>query len=68
MDGSRGSIICKVAHTNPSAELFWHLDNHYIGSTTTLHTIEVSPTSGYHTITAVDHLGHRQSLYIIVSQ
>ena len=66
MDGKRGSIICKVAHTSATAELFWHLDGCYIGSTTNVHHMQIQPTAGYHTITAVDNLGHQQTTYLIV--
>ena len=66
MDGTRGSIVCKVAHTSSTTELFWHLDDCYIGSTTTLHNMSIQPTAGYHTITVVDTYGNQQTVYIIV--
>ena len=66
MDGSRGSIICKVAHTSVAAELFWHLDGCYIGSTANVHHMQIQPSAGYHTITAVDNNGHQQTIYLII--
>lgn len=66
LDGTRGSIVCKVAHTSATAELFWHLDDSYIGSTTNVHNMPIQPTPGYHTLTAVDTYGNRQSIYLIV--
>ena len=66
MDGSRGSIICKVAHTSAAAELFWHLDGCYIGSTANVHHMQIHPSAGYHTITAVDNNGHQQTIYLII--
>ena len=66
MDGSRGSIICKVAHTSTMAELFWHLDGCYVGSTSNVHHMQIQPTAGYHTITAVDNLGNQQTIYLII--
>lgn len=66
IDGSKGCLVCKVAHSDPSAELFWHLDETYLGSTTDLHHLPIQPSSGYHTLTVVDHLGHSQTLRIMV--
>ena len=66
MDGKRGSIVCKIAHTSATAEIFWHMDDCYIGSTTTLHDMTIEPSAGYHTITAVDSQGNQQSIYLIV--
>lgn len=66
LDGTRGNIVCKIAHTSATAELFWHLDDSYIGSTTNVHNMPIQPTPGYHTLTAVDTYGNRQSIYLIV--
>ena len=66
LDGTRGNIVCKIAHTSATAELFWHLDDSYIGSTTNVHNKPILPAPGYHTLTAVDTYGNRQSIYFIV--
>jgi penicillin-binding protein 1C len=66
MDGTLGSIVCKVAHTSSTTELFWHLDDCYIGSTTNLHNMPIQPSVGYHTITVVDNLGNQQTICLIV--
>jgi penicillin-binding protein 1C len=66
MDGTRGGIVCKVAHSSASTELFWHLDGNYIGSTTNVHHMQIQPSIGYHRITAVDDRGNQQTLCIIV--
>lgn len=66
MDGSRGSIICKVAHTDTNAELFWHLDNLYLGSTTDIHQMKIQSAVGYHRITIVDSQGNSETIPIIV--
>lgn len=66
MDGAQGSIVCKVAHTSASAELFWHLDDCYIGTTTNVHNMSIQPSPGYHTITVVDNLGTQQTISLIV--
>ena len=66
MDGTLGSIVCKVAHTSATAELFWHLDDCYLGSTTNIHNMPIQPSAGYHTITVVDNLGNQQTICLIV--
>ncbi len=66
LDGTRGSMVCQVAHSAGSAELFWHLDNSYLGSTTDIHKMEIEPARGYHTLTVVDSFGSHKSLSFIV--
>ncbi|KAA2536058.1 penicillin-binding protein 1C, partial [Alistipes onderdonkii] len=57
LDGSPGSFVARVAHTNPATELFWHLDNIYLGSTRDIHQMTIAPIRGVHTITVVDTSG-----------
>lgn len=66
LDGSTGGFVCKVAHKTPSTELFWHLDNTYLGSTRDIHQMSISPQRGVHTITVVDSLGGELSVEIVV--
>ena len=66
MDGTYGSVVCKLVHTISDAEIFWHLDDSYIGSTTNVHDMQISPSIGYHTLTAVDIYGNWQAINIIV--
>ena len=51
----------KIIHTSD-----WHLDSYYLGVTTEIHKMDISPSSGYHTITVVDNLGAQQTISIIV--
>jgi len=57
MDGMRGVAVFEVAHRNPSASLFWHLDDDYLGETKHFHRMALSPESGFHTLTVVDQDG-----------
>lgn len=66
LDGSPGSFVARVAHTNPVTELFWHLDNIYLGSTRDIHQMTIAPTRGVHTITVVDALGAMQNIEVII--
>lgn len=65
IDGARGFIVCQAVH-NSSAELFWHLDGSYIGTTSDVHKMQIKPSLGYHTITIVDDFGEQQTISIIV--
>lgn len=65
-DGTRTTLNCAVAHNNPSAEVFWHLDNSYLGSTKDIHQMSVRLSSGVHRITVVDFSGQEQSVSVIV--
>ncbi len=65
-DGTQSELICKAVHTNPSIELFWHLDNNFVGSTTDMHQIQITPPSGVHKLTVFDNLGQKQTIEIII--
>ena len=65
-DGTRTTLNCSVAHNDPLAEVFWHLDNSYIGSTKDIHQMSVRLSSGVHRITVVDSSGQEQSVTVIV--
>lgn len=57
LDGSRGKAVFELAHRNPSAHVFWHLGRDYLGETSTIHQMELSPDPGEHTLTVVDENG-----------
>lgn len=65
-DGSPEAIVCKVAHSDPLTELFWHLDTRYLGSTWDLHQCAIRPSRGCHTVTVVDAVGCSLSINLIV--
>jgi penicillin-binding protein 1C len=56
--GELTKIISEVAHRNPSKTIFWHLDENYIGSTRSIHQMELYTGSGNHILTAVDEDGN----------
>lgn len=66
LDGTRSELICKATHSDPAAELFWHLDQHFVGSTTDLHRISLPLSSGVHRITVVDRTGAQISREVII--
>jgi penicillin-binding protein 1C len=59
LDGSLGSVVFEVAHRNPRASLFWHLNDQYIGVTSHIHRMAIQAGKGQHVITVVDDQGER---------
>ncbi len=66
LDGGPGEIVFSLAHSNPEAEVFWHLDSSYLGSTRIIHQFGCRPSSGNHTLTAVDSFGNAVSVGFFV--
>jgi penicillin-binding protein 1C len=57
LDGSIGKLVFEVAHRKPETEIYWHIDEEFIGVTDHFHQLEVAPTTGEHTLTIVDEFG-----------
>jgi penicillin-binding protein 1C len=66
LDGTAGEITFELAHSNPRATVFWHIDNEYIASTGDFHKLSVHLSAGNHTVTVVDDEGHTLSYSIEV--
>lgn len=67
LDGKMSKTVFQVAHRKPETTIYWHLDQDYIGSTSTFHQFSLQPTVGKHLLTLVDKDGNRleQSFEII---
>lgn len=57
IDGSVGGAIFHLAHRAPDTDVYWHLDNEYIGQTRFIHQKTIVTSTGKHTVTAVDKNG-----------
>jgi hypothetical protein len=57
MDGSVGRVVFEAAHRDPSARVFWHLDDEYQGETRDIHQIALAPRPGPHRLVLVDERG-----------
>jgi len=62
LDGSQGELIFELAHLNPNATVYWHLDQDYVGSTDLFHKMALKPTVGNHVMTVVDNEGNTLSV------
>jgi penicillin-binding protein 1C len=56
-DGTKGKSVFEVVHRNSKAEIHWHLDNEYLGSTTDIHQMELAPDAGKHILMLEDEFG-----------
>ena len=65
-DSHPSALVCKAAHANAGAELFWHLDNNFVRSTTDIHQIEITLSAGSHKLTVYDNTGLMKSIEIII--
>ncbi|MFN4079586.1 MAG: penicillin-binding protein 1C [Saprospiraceae bacterium] len=59
LDGEEGKVVFKVAHSLPSAQLFWHLDGIWCGTTRHFHEMALQPEPGKHTLAVIDESGAR---------
>lgn len=58
-DGKRGKVVFTATHKNPAAQIYWHIDDEYVATTTHTHQLSLSPAPGKHTLTLVDDKGER---------
>ena len=59
--GKAGRVVFEVAHRNPGAGIFWHLDDVYVTETQSPHQVSLNPAPGFHRLTLVDKEGNRIS-------
>jgi penicillin-binding protein 1C len=59
LDGKPGSAVFRVANRNAGAMVYWHLDDRFIGTTTQVHQMALSPDRGMHRLTLVGQDGER---------
>jgi penicillin-binding protein 1C len=62
LDGSRGRLICEAIHRKQGVEIFWHLDEQYVGKTKDRHQMAILPEKGRHILSLVDGDGDRISV------
>jgi penicillin-binding protein 1C len=58
LEGQLSRTVFEVAHRDPGATIYWHLDDQYLGETTMLHQMELLAPPGFHTLTLVDDEGN----------
>jgi penicillin-binding protein 1C len=66
LGGDRESVVFEAAHQIPGTSLHWHLNDRFIGTTSTFHQMALQAETGKHQLTLVDELGNRLSQYFEV--
>ncbi len=57
LNGKPGSTVFRAAHRNPSAVVYWHLDDRFAGTTKQHHQLAFSPPRGPHRLSLTDQYG-----------
>jgi penicillin-binding protein 1C len=57
LNGVVGKVVFELAHRNPDAVVFWHLDGNFVGSTKGNHNLPLNPPQGKHFLTIMDENG-----------
>jgi penicillin-binding protein 1C len=57
LNGTNGKVVFELAHSDPAAVVYWHLDGNFIGTTTGKHNMPLNPPQGRHSLTIVDGNG-----------
>ncbi len=57
LDGTPGRTVFEAAHRRTDAKIFWYLDKKLIAQTDNIHSIELRPAKGSHTLTLTDDKG-----------
>ena len=58
LDGTKGKLIVELAHRLNNVDVYWYLDDDFLGVTKNMHQFELRPEPGWHTITVSDNLGN----------
>ena len=59
LSGKRSRAIVKAVHRHPEAQLYWHLNDEFLGVTQVFHEREVALEPGIHRLLLVDKQGYR---------
>ena len=66
LDGTLQPVICKVAHRNPEATLYWYLNDRFVGTTQRFHEFPLDAPEGKHRVTVTDDRGNDVSCIVLV--
>lgn len=56
--GEINPIVIKLTHNNSETEIFWYLNDKYIGTTNDFHELAIQPELGKHKLTVIDSFGN----------
>lgn len=56
--GKTQKVILEATHRSPQAEIYWHVDDQYLGVSRHIHQMEINIAEGLHTLTLMDGDGN----------
>lgn len=62
IDGKLGKTVFEATHRHSGTKIFWHIDEEFIGETTDIHQISLSPNYGSHRLLIMDENGYSQTV------
>jgi penicillin-binding protein 1C len=57
LDGSAGKVTFQLAHSHKERQVYWHLDETYLGQTNRAHHMSIQANQGKHRLLLVDDMG-----------
>ncbi len=57
LSGEKGELVFEASHRDPNEKLHWHLDQRFLGKTSTPHKMAFKVEKGDHVVTIVDGSG-----------
>jgi penicillin-binding protein 1C len=60
-DGTTGKAVFEVTHRKQDVAIYWHLDEQFLGTTSDIHQMEMSPSTGKHMLNLTDENGNSLS-------
>jgi penicillin-binding protein 1C len=57
LSGKQSRSVLEATHREANATLYWHLNQEYIGSTRSIHQLEINPVAGNYVLTVMDEKG-----------
>lgn len=63
INGNKQKCVFQASHEKQQATIYWHIDEHFLGTTTGDHSMEISMQPGKHSLTLLDKNGsvlHRE--------
>jgi penicillin-binding protein 1C len=58
LNGEYSAAIFEMAHKNPAAEIYWYMDQQFLGNTKRNHKMEIVANQGIHEFVFIDELGN----------
>ena len=66
VEGTKGKVVLEATLRFNSQNLYWHLDEDFIGTTSQIHQKEVNLSIGKHTLLIMDEIGNSKKVVFLV--